>query len=166
MEAMASGRPVVAADAMALPHLVHDGDNGYLFPPDDVDAFAGRLKDVLTASPEELERLSENSLFLIKSHDIQRTLAIFEKLYIGAEGVEPSDDNLPEYSQPIGRLDEAFHEQILNFRRRRDAMVDRVEVATDELRERFDEIRLAARKVDRRVRIAAKRAQKRIRRER
>jgi glycosyltransferase involved in cell wall biosynthesis len=166
MEAMASGRPVVAADAMALPHLVHDGDNGYLFPPDDVDAFAARLKDVLTASPEELERLSENSLFLIKSHDIQRTLAIFEKLYIGAEGVEPSDDNLPEYSQPIGRLDEAFHEQILNFRRRRDAMVDRVEEATDELRERFDEIRLAARKVDRRVRIAAKRAQKRIRRER
>jgi glycosyltransferase involved in cell wall biosynthesis len=40
MEAMASGRPIVAADAMALPHLVHDGDNGYLFPPDDVPAFA------------------------------------------------------------------------------------------------------------------------------
>uniref|UniRef100_UPI0040488763 glycosyltransferase n=1 Tax=Aquiluna sp. TaxID=2053504 RepID=UPI0040488763 len=33
MEAMASGRPVIGADAMALPHLVHDGDNGYLFPP-------------------------------------------------------------------------------------------------------------------------------------
>jgi glycosyltransferase involved in cell wall biosynthesis len=31
MEAMASGRPVIAADAMALPHLVHSGDNGYLY---------------------------------------------------------------------------------------------------------------------------------------
>lgn len=34
MEAMASGLPIVAADAMALPHLVHDGENGYLFEPD------------------------------------------------------------------------------------------------------------------------------------
>src|SRR5690606_41759864 len=29
LEAMASGLPVVAADAMALPHLVHVGRNGY-----------------------------------------------------------------------------------------------------------------------------------------
>ena len=33
MEAMASALPVVAANAMALPHLVHDGENGYLFEP-------------------------------------------------------------------------------------------------------------------------------------
>jgi glycosyltransferase involved in cell wall biosynthesis len=54
MEAMASGRPVVAADAMALPHLVHDGDNGYLFPPDDVEATGARLirpRSRLTTSP-------------------------------------------------------------------------------------------------------------------
>ena len=37
MEAMASGLPVVAANAMALPHLVHDGENGYLFEPGDID---------------------------------------------------------------------------------------------------------------------------------
>ena len=49
MEAMASGRPVIGADAMALPHLVHDGDNGYLFPPGDVDRLADRLRRVLTA---------------------------------------------------------------------------------------------------------------------
>jgi Glycosyltransferase len=33
MEAMASGRPVIGADAMALPHLVHDGDNGTFLNP-------------------------------------------------------------------------------------------------------------------------------------
>jgi glycosyltransferase involved in cell wall biosynthesis len=77
MEAMASGRPIVAADAMALPHLVHDGDNGYLFPPDDVKAFADRLLKVLTADQKELDRLSENSLHLIQSHDIDRTIRIF-----------------------------------------------------------------------------------------
>ena len=49
MEAMASGLPVVAADAMALPHLVTHGVNGYLYPPRDVDALAARLTDVLSA---------------------------------------------------------------------------------------------------------------------
>ncbi|HWH26773.1 MAG TPA: glycosyltransferase, partial [Pseudolysinimonas sp.] len=33
MEALASGLPVVAANAMALPHLVHPGENGYLYEP-------------------------------------------------------------------------------------------------------------------------------------
>ena len=40
MEAMASGLPVVAADAMALPHLVHDQVNGYLFEPGKVNVQA------------------------------------------------------------------------------------------------------------------------------
>jgi len=165
MEAMASGRPVVAADAMALPHLVHDGDNGYLFPPDDVDAFADRLKRVLTADTAELERLSENSLYLIKSHDIQRTLSIFEKIYMGTDR-ETSDDNLPEYSEPIGRLSEVFHDQILTFRRRTEALADRMEEASEELRERLEDFRERAENVDRRVRNAVKKARKRINRER
>ncbi|TPX00628.1 glycosyltransferase family 4 protein, partial [Schumannella luteola] len=57
MEALASGLPVVAADAMALPHLVHPGENGYLYQPGDIEEFAGHLRTVLTAEPAELERL-------------------------------------------------------------------------------------------------------------
>ncbi|MET1044741.1 MAG: glycosyltransferase, partial [Microbacteriaceae bacterium] len=83
MEAMASGLPIVAADAMALPHLVHDGQNGYLFDPADVPQFAARLTDVLTASPEELDRLKRESLRIVAAHDIQRTLLTFESLYRG-----------------------------------------------------------------------------------
>ncbi|MEL0261594.1 MAG: glycosyltransferase, partial [Aquiluna sp.] len=90
MEAMASGRPVIAADAMALPHLVHDGDNGYLFPPGDVEALAERLRRVLAADQKELSRLSENSLHLIQSHDIQRTRGIFEDLYRGVGEPAPT----------------------------------------------------------------------------
>ena len=119
MEAMATGRPVVAADAMALPHLVHDGDNGYLFPPDDVDAFADRLLRVLAADKKELARLSENSLYLIQSHDIERTLTIFEGLYRGdVDAAQTSDDNRSEYQEPIGRLNARLHAQILQLRRR------------------------------------------------
>ena len=44
MEAMASALPVVAANAMALPHLVHDGENGYLFEPSNPEDLAAKLQ--------------------------------------------------------------------------------------------------------------------------
>ncbi|GEP26419.1 hypothetical protein CLE01_10170 [Cryobacterium levicorallinum] len=83
MEAMASGLPIVAADAMALPHLVHDQANGYLFKPSDAQDLADKLTLVLTATPELLEALKRESLKLIAAHDIKRTLSTFECLYRG-----------------------------------------------------------------------------------
>lgn len=83
MEAMASGLPIVAADAVALPHLVTDGENGYLFEPGNVDDLADKLRRVLTASPEEYLRMQQASLTAVEAHDIQKTLDTFEKLYRG-----------------------------------------------------------------------------------
>lgn len=88
MEAMASGLPIVAANAMALPHLVHDQRNGYLFKPGDAQDLADKLRTVLTASPDDLESLKRESLKLIAAHDIKRTLNTFECLYRG----EPVSD--------------------------------------------------------------------------
>ena len=149
MEAMASGRPVVAADAMALPHLVHDGDNGYLFQPDDVVEFSEKLKRVLTAEPAELERLSENSLHLIQAHDIERTITIFEGLYRGdGAGAVTSDDNSEDYSLPIGLLSPALHNRVQALRERAQALREsaqelrgRVDEARDEVRETLNELR-------------------------
>ena len=181
MEAMASGRPVVAADAMALPHLVHDGDNGYLFPPDDVAAFADRLLKVLTASQEELDRLSENSLHLIQSHDIEATIKIFEGLYRGdVQEPEESADNLATYSLPIGQLSKRLSRSIMLARKRSAELRARAEEAGAELRERagearedviekFEEVRddvvFAARRIEIRVRKGVKKAAERLRRE-
>ncbi|MFT4137247.1 glycosyltransferase [Microbacterium sp.] len=83
MEAMASGLPIVAADAVALPHLVQDGVNGYLFEPGNVDDLADKLRRVLTASPEEYLAMQQASLAGVEVHDIERTLDTFEKLYRG-----------------------------------------------------------------------------------
>jgi len=83
MEAMASGLPIVAANAMALPHLVHDGQNGYLFEPGHTQDLADQLTTVLTAAPDELDALKKESLRLIGAHDINRTLNTFECLYRG-----------------------------------------------------------------------------------
>lgn len=92
MEAMASALPIVAANAMALPHLVHDGENGYLFEPGSVTDLAAKLTDVLTLSDDELKRMKKSSLKYIAAHDIQRTISIFESLYRGEPVTDPVTD--------------------------------------------------------------------------
>lgn len=87
MEAMASGLPIVAADAMALPHLVHDGENGFLFEPGNVAQLADRLTTLLSMPHDEILRFKQESLKIVAAHDIQRTLDTFESLYRG----EPVD---------------------------------------------------------------------------
>ena len=81
MEAMATALPVVAANAMALPHLVHEGENGHLYEPGDIDAFAAALTDVLTAPPARLDKMKRASLEVVKHHAMAHTLDVFEALY-------------------------------------------------------------------------------------
>jgi glycosyltransferase involved in cell wall biosynthesis len=142
MEAMASGRPVIAADAMALPHLVHDGDNGYLFPPDDAAALADRLKRILNADRQELNRLSENSLHLIQSHDIERTIRIFENLYVGIrDESSTTDDNSPDYMEPIGKLNEAISTRLESWRHSAVEVGRRAEEMSQDALEKLNEVR-------------------------
>ncbi len=142
MEAMASGRPVIAADAMALPHLVHDGDNGYLFPPDDADALADRLRLILNADQQELDRLSENSLHLIQSHDIERTIRIFENLYVGIrDESSTTDDNSPDYMEPIGKLNEAISTRLESWRHSAVEIGRRAEDMSQDALEKLNEVR-------------------------
>jgi glycosyltransferase involved in cell wall biosynthesis len=111
MEALASGLPVVAANAMALPHLVHDGENGYLFEPGDVEEFAARLTDVLTMPEGKLQEFKRESLKIVEAHDINRTISTFEELYRGHKVVEP----LIEESLPFHRI---IRERIARVRAR------------------------------------------------
>lgn len=161
MEAMASGRPVVAANAMALPHLVHDGDNGYLFEPDDVDDFSECLLKIATADQKELNRLSENSIHLIQSHDIKRTLAIFEGLYRGDQDArQDSDDNSADYMKPIGRLNLAVRRAELRVRRQTLVALGKITDLGEDIKDGLDELRedvkRQAKKVDRQVRKGVK----------
>jgi glycosyltransferase involved in cell wall biosynthesis len=142
MEAMASGRPVIGANAMALPHLVHDGDNGYLFEPDNPTDLARCLRHILNADDQELQRLSDNSLHLIQSHDIEKTLRIFEDLYTGgpAEALT-TDDNNEGYSLPIGRLNEAVSERLAQLRHSAVELRQRAEEISQDALEKISEVR-------------------------
>ena len=84
LEAMSASTPVVLANAMALPHLVRDGENGYLFTPNDSDDLAAKITRVLQLPAEELATMGKASRCMVEPHSIQGTLQTFEDLYYGA----------------------------------------------------------------------------------
>jgi glycosyltransferase involved in cell wall biosynthesis len=81
MEAMAAGLPVIAANAMALPHLVHHGVNGYLYPPGDPAALATVLRR-LDTDPSARMAMGAASRTIVARHDLADTLDAFEDLYL------------------------------------------------------------------------------------
>ena len=83
LEAMSASRPVVLANALALPHLVEEGVNGYLFEPGDAQDLARMLERVLTASEGERRRMGERSFEKASAHSIEKTMDAFEGLYYG-----------------------------------------------------------------------------------
>jgi len=80
MEAMASGLPVVAVNVMALPELVHDGENGYLFSDGDSQMLAEKVIAILSNQPMR-EQMSKKSLGIIKEHAINKTMEKYESVY-------------------------------------------------------------------------------------
>jgi len=95
MEAMACGLPVIAANAYALPELVHHGENGFLFQPGNSAELAGYL-DLLLADPGQRARMGAKSLEIIAEHDRVQVLARWETLYrrLANEFVEAKERRL------------------------------------------------------------------------
>jgi 1,2-diacylglycerol 3-alpha-glucosyltransferase len=80
LQAVATGLPVVAANAVALPELVKDGVNGYLVPPGGVEETAQAILAVLN-DPEQACRFGEASLQMAEPHAEERTFDRYESLY-------------------------------------------------------------------------------------
>jgi 1,2-diacylglycerol 3-alpha-glucosyltransferase len=80
LEAMATGLPVLAANAGALPELVDNNVNGYLFRPDDQED-AARAVNLMSEYPEQRSSMKCASLSKVQEHDIHNTLLKFENLY-------------------------------------------------------------------------------------
>ena len=80
MEAMASGLPIIALAAAALPELVKDGVNGFLLQPDDEVRLASCIATLLS-DVALCRMMGRASLREIQKHNIQRTVSSFEALY-------------------------------------------------------------------------------------
>lgn len=84
LEAMSASTPVLLADAMALPHLVRDGENGYLFTPNDSSDLAAKMTRILQLPAAERAAMGQASRRMVEPHSIEGTLQTFEDLYRGA----------------------------------------------------------------------------------
>jgi 1,2-diacylglycerol 3-alpha-glucosyltransferase len=80
LEAMGTGRPVLAANARALPELVKHKINGYLFQCDD-PADAAKGLEWLADQKPNWQALSQASLEIVSKHDIQRTIRRYQEIY-------------------------------------------------------------------------------------
>ncbi len=79
MEAMAEGLPVLAANAVALPELVKDGYNGYLFEMNK-NELADKIIKILS-DKKLLKEMGGNSLKTIRFHDAKNTISKYIDLY-------------------------------------------------------------------------------------
>lgn len=80
LEALACGKPVIAANAMALPELVRDGRNGYLFQPGNPHDLASKI-DKIASNSQAWPEMSKFSQLNVLSHQLSNTISSYEKLY-------------------------------------------------------------------------------------
>lgn len=80
LEAMAAGTAAIAANAMALPHLVHHNENGFLHGPGDVTDLARQLTRLLRNEGLR-QTMGARSREIVAEHSMERTVTKFEELY-------------------------------------------------------------------------------------
>jgi glycosyltransferase involved in cell wall biosynthesis len=80
LEAMASGLPVLAANARALPELVTHRQNGYLFDSGRIEAVADGMV-YLADHRREWERMGKISRERAFFHSLENTICRYEELY-------------------------------------------------------------------------------------
>jgi glycosyltransferase involved in cell wall biosynthesis len=80
MEAMATGRPLIASRIGGLPDLVADGVTGILTPPDDAIALQDAIMRLLT-QPELRERMGEAALSHVTAFQAKSVVPRIEQVY-------------------------------------------------------------------------------------
>jgi glycosyltransferase involved in cell wall biosynthesis len=80
LQAMACARPMLVANAVALPELVTEDQNGLLFQPGNVDDAARCIK-YLAETPSLWQKMGECSLERARPHDLQNIIRRYEELY-------------------------------------------------------------------------------------
>ena len=81
LEAMALGRPVVAAAAGGVPGIVKDGETGLLIPPGDPAALAEGLRRVLD-EPSQAQRLAKAAQVMVETeYGLEPMVRATEEVY-------------------------------------------------------------------------------------
>lgn len=81
LEAMSASSPVILANAMALPFLIPQGKNGYLFAPGDSSDLEKKITKMILESEETRKQMGYHSRQIVNEHHIKNTLINYEALY-------------------------------------------------------------------------------------
>jgi glycosyltransferase involved in cell wall biosynthesis len=104
LEAAASGLPIVAVRATCIPEIVHDGVNGFLAEPAELDGLVRGL-NALLGDEKKAMQMGRAGQALAQQHDDRFTIEAHEKLYAQlieqAQAVYPA---LAEDRRPVGEI--------------------------------------------------------------
>ena len=81
IEAMASARPVVAADVGGVRDLIRDGENGFLAESNDVEGFSEKILDLLNDGEKRLKFGARGREFAKAGFSKERLINDIENLY-------------------------------------------------------------------------------------
>ncbi len=82
LEAMASGRPVVATAVGAVPEMVADGETGYVVPAGDPAALAGAMGRMMRLAPDERRAMGEVGRRVVRErHSVESVVDGWEELF-------------------------------------------------------------------------------------
>jgi hypothetical protein len=172
LEAMAAGRPVVAANSMALPNLVEDGVNGYLFKPDSPSDLAQNLERVFALGVKEYESFCQASLAKAAQHDLLHTVASYERIYAGEDPIHTNIRNESGYaSEPTvgARLNKLVRRGSKSIERGANGVFERLDGVRGVVSESFSDVRFniekRSRKVVKRLSSSLRAALERIRKD-
>jgi 1,2-diacylglycerol 3-alpha-glucosyltransferase len=87
LQAMACARPMLVADAVALPELVESSVNGLLFQPGD-EQDAARCMISMADNPGQWLAMGESSLERVQAHSLVNIVQRYETLYRAVLSVE------------------------------------------------------------------------------
>ncbi len=102
LEAMATGLPLLLADAMALSELVTPGENGYLFRPGDARD-AARAMDQLLAQRNQWQQMGKASIERAKAHSLDVMVERYAALYVQVLEGAPMLERPPQTEAPQSR---------------------------------------------------------------
>jgi glycosyltransferase involved in cell wall biosynthesis len=80
-QAMAMGLPVVANQADGTDDAIHDGENGYLCSPGEVEIMAERCQELIREPLKRLEMGERGRAYATKEFDLRRMITQIETLY-------------------------------------------------------------------------------------
>jgi glycosyltransferase involved in cell wall biosynthesis len=80
-EAYSAGVPVLASDLPGIREVLTDGETGFLFPPGDAAALAGRIRELMGAPPEMLAAVTANAR---RSFEERFSIDAYQRRLIGS----------------------------------------------------------------------------------